>query len=107
MSSVAYPLKKAAARRERVLLDTADRFDAFLTGRDGPQDVEDGEDGLKAVYDGTGSIPTFWVKTLDGWIEFRGVAEIRQIASTSNRALRYAEAFGPPLTPEQWRRQNE
>lgn len=101
--SVCRPTSQAVARRAHTLLDTEDRYDAWNTGRDGPESHQDGE-GLRISYDGTGSIPHVTFNGPDGEIELRGVSEIRAAWGALREGLRYAEAFGPPIPLDQWRR---
>lgn len=102
MAAPWYPIPKSATRQEFDLLDTEDRYDAWSTGRDGPESADDGE-GLKISYDGTGTIPCIALYGPDGSIELRGLDEIRTAFGALRTGLRYAEAFGPPIPYHLWR----
>ena len=95
-------VSESTTRRQIVLLDTEDPFDAQDTGREGPESPHDGE-GLRITYDGTGTIPCVSILGPDGEIEFRGFPEIRASCAALRVALRYAEAFGPPIPYDEWR----
>ena len=99
------PTSVPLARRAHTLLDTEDHYDAWNTGRDGPESYQDGE-GLRILYDGTGTLPCVTLNGPDGEIEFRGVSEIRAVWSALRSAVRYAEAFGPPIPLARWRQLN-
>jgi hypothetical protein len=88
-----------AAHGVVVLLDTNDRYDAWNTGRDGPEDWRDGM-GLRIAYDGTGAIPGVVFNGPDGEIQLTGCSEIRAATQAIEQANRYAEAFDPP---RRWR----
>ena len=99
------PIPQLAARREHSLLDTADPYDAWQTGREGPQSADD-SDGLKITYDGTGMNPSVSFYGPDGEIELRGTDEIRAAYGAMRRGLQLAEAFGDPIPEHIWRRLN-
>ena len=91
-----------ATRSRYVLLDTEDPYDAWNTGRDGPESASEG-DGLMMAFDGTGTIPHVTISGPDGEIELRGVSEIRAAWAALKSGLRMAEAFGPPIPDHIWR----
>lgn len=105
MLGLVYPVTQSYAHREHPLLDTADHYDAWDTGRDGPEDHIDGC-GLLMIYDGTGTVPSIRVNGPDGEIEFIGIDEIRAVSGAMRSGLRLAEAFGAPIPLLQWRRLN-
>lgn len=88
-----------------LLLDTADPFDAAITGRDGPESHTDGQ-GLKVSFDGTGTIPSITLNGPDGEIELVGIAEIRAATGALKSGLKLAEAFGDPIPLHEWRKRN-
>ena len=77
MSGFVAPLCQGATHRQHVLLDTEDRYDAWNTGRDAPENYRDGM-GLLIVYDGTGTIPSVTLNGPDGQIEFTGARKSRR-----------------------------
>src|SRR5436190_14373788 len=91
------------ARKAHVLLDTDDLYDAWRTGRDGPESWQDGQ-GLRIVYDGTGTAPSVTINGPDGETDLFGLSEIRAVFESMASALRYAEAFGETIPVEEWRR---
>jgi hypothetical protein len=105
MSGFVAPLSPRTTRGRHVLLDTEDRYDAWNTGRDAPEDYRDGM-GLLIVYDGGGTVPNVTMNGPDGQIEFTGEAEIKAVYSAMRCAARYAEAFGPPIPLALWRQLN-
>jgi hypothetical protein len=92
----------APAHAAVILLDTERYEDAILTGRDGPRDPIRG-DGLRIVYDGSGTLPATTFVGPDGQVELTGAAEIHQARLAMERADRLAEAFGPELAYDQWK----
>lgn len=90
-------------RRELPLLDTNDRYDAWLTGRtDGPEDWRDGC-GLRVLYDGTGYLPCVYLNGPDGEVQLTGRHEISAVADALATGARLAERFGdPPCGPLEW-----
>lgn len=106
MTSAVWPVLRASTRQLHVLLDTEDRYDAWNTGREAPESFSDG-DGLRVMFDGTGTIPSVILNGPDGEIELRGESEIRAVWNALRSGTRMAEAFGPPIPLEQWRKLNE
>ena len=100
------PKAQAIARQAHVLIDTEDPYDAWKTGRDGPESPEEG-DGLRMTYDGTGTIPCINVCDPDGEYTYQGLSEIRAAYDALGSGLRLAEAFGEPIPVEEWRKQND
>ena len=105
MTTSFQPIPQRATRQLHVLLDTEDRYDAWNTGRDGPESYSDG-DGLRIAFDGTGTLPCVTLNGPDGEIELRGESEIRAAWGALRCATRLAEAFGPPIPLATWRRLN-
>jgi hypothetical protein len=99
------PISQATARCRHTLLDTEDEYDAWSTGREGPESAEDG-DGLSITWDGTGTVPSVSLLSTDGAVELHGVDEIRAVYCAVRTALRFAEAFGDPIPAAQWRQLN-
>lgn len=95
-----------ASKIDRVLLDTEAWDDAILSGRDGPESAEDGM-GLKITYSGTGTVPSVTLNGPDGEIELVGEAEIGLAARALASADWLARNFGPPMSLEDWRKQQE
>lgn len=106
MSTIVRPILQSATRGLHVLLDTEDRYDAWNTGRDGPESFQDGE-GLRISFDGTGTLPCITINGPDGEIELRGESEIRAAWNALRCGTRLAEAFGPPIPYATWRKLNE
>ena len=106
MSGFTAPLCQGATRRSLVLLDTGDRYDAWSTGREQPEDYHTGM-GLLIAYDGTGAVPSVTINGPDGQLEFNGAAEIKAVYGAMRHATRLAEAFGPPMPVQQWRQLND
>jgi hypothetical protein len=102
MSGFVAPIAREMTRRRYVLLDTEDRYDAWSTGRDGPESPIDG-DGLLIAFDGTGTLPYVTISSPDGEVEFHGLDEIRAVYGALRCGARLAEAFGPPIPLLQWR----
>lgn len=105
MTTIIRPIPQRATRGLHVILDTEDRYDAWNTGRDGPESFQDG-DGLRVMFDGTGAIPQVTINGPDGEIELRGESEIRAAWNALRCGVRMAEAFGPPMSLAAWRRLN-
>lgn len=105
MTRLIRPLSQAAARKLYSLLDTEDPYDAWETGRDGPETFHDGL-GLRVQFDGTGTIPCMTINGPDGEIEFRGLPEIRAVHGAMKHGYRLAEAFGDPIPYEVWKKLN-
>ena len=103
MSQDGLVLCQRAAHGRRLLLDTADRFDAWTTGREAPESYQDGQ-GLLIVYDGEGTLPSVTVNGPDGEIEFVGAEEIHAVTAAMRCADKLAQAFGPRIPLLQWRR---
>lgn len=84
------------SHKDHVLLDTNDRYDAWNTGRDGPEDYREG--GLKIAYDGAGSIPQIILNGCDGEVSLTGIAEIKAAETALREGRELADKFGPVLT---------
>jgi hypothetical protein len=98
------PTTQLMARKAHVLLDTEDRYDAWSTGRERPESLDDDGCGLRIAYDGTGTVPSMTINGPDGEIELCGVDEIRAVNGAMRSGLRYAEAFGDPIPYPEWRK---
>ena len=105
MSACWRPIAQSTTRCEHTLLDTVDPYDAWITGREHAESPDEG-DGLRVVFDGTGTIPCVAIYGPDGEIELRGLDEIRAVYGALRTATRFAEAFGPPIPVDQWRQLN-
>lgn len=106
MGFIHRPTAQRLARQAHVLLDTEDPYDAWKTGRDGPEDARDGQ-GLRITYDGTGTGPSVTLNGPDGETDLFGLSEIRAVQAALTSALRYAEAFGELIPVDQWRKLND
>lgn len=100
------PVSKVMAHKAHTLLDTDDHYDAWKTGRDGPENWQDGQ-GLRIEYDGTGTGPSVTINGPDGEIDLFGLSEIRAVFDAVRSSLRYAEAFGDVIPVEDWRKQHD
>lgn len=95
------PARSPAAHRAHVLLDTNEPYDAWKTGRDGPEDYHDGQ-GLRVAYDGEGTIPSVTLNGPDGQIDLTGIAEIEAVAAALQQGCTLAEEFGDPIPFAEW-----
>ena len=94
------PIPSGSAHSEFALVDTADAYDAWATGREGAEETCDG--GLCISYCGKGTIPSVAINGPDGEVQLNGLAEIEVAAKALERALRLAEAFGPRIPYFDW-----
>jgi hypothetical protein len=74
---------------ETVLLDSADLSDAFSTGRDGVEDIDHGEPGLRIRYE-SGPFPQLTIQGDHGEVSLAGAAEIFWVTQSLKLATAWA-----------------